>query len=105
MPKNEKCYQLSSPLTIDKEQRVSQHSIRSLTPTTRYSNEYKSNKIINDEHQQIASYSNQLALITEKKYFNSVDNQSTIRTYRSQKVDHKRAEKKLIISKLEAENR
>jgi hypothetical protein len=100
MPKNEKRKQLSSSLTINEEQKLSQHFIENNdTP--------KSNRINNDEHKQIASYTNQLALITEKQYFNQTGIQTQIKVPRPQKgyVDHQRAEKKLIISKLEAENR
>ncbi len=98
IPKHEKCNQLSSPLTIDKEQRLSEHFNRSDTPTLKNFDEQKSNKINNDEHKQISSYTNQLAFINKKQGI-----QSQIRLNRY--VDHQRVEKKLIIAKLEAENR
>jgi len=99
MPKNEKRNQLSSPLTINEEQRLSQHFIQNDTSNL--------NKINNDEHNHIASYTNQLALIDEKQYFNPTEIPTQIKLHRPQRgyVDHQRAEKKLIISKLEAENR
>jgi hypothetical protein len=103
MPKTDKRHQLSSPLTIDKEQRLPQHFIRNATPTSEEMN--------NDEHQEIALYTNQLALITEKQYFNPTGIRSRIRFAPNQDrsrrgcTDYQRAERKLIISKLEAENR
>jgi len=69
----DKSARLSSPLTIDNEQ-----------------------KTAIDEHQQIASYSQDLASL--------VDQSNALRSRRDHH-DQKRAEKKLTIAKLEAENR
>jgi hypothetical protein len=77
MPKNEK----RSQLTIDKEQR---------------NDDTSNTQTINEEHKQIASYTNQLAYLTDKQYLNPT---------RRACSNHQRAEKRLIISKLEAENR
>jgi hypothetical protein len=83
VPKNEKRNQLISPLTVDKEQELSPHFI-----PTDLSKPNKNNEHINAEKQKsnIRSSSNQ---------------------HRSQREynDHRNAEKKLIISKLEADNR
>jgi len=77
MPKNEKRHQLSSPLTIDKEQQLSEHED-----------------------------TKQLVLMHENQKLNSPNIRSPDQ-YRSQKRydHHQNAEKKLLISQLEAENR
>ncbi|CAF1214457.1 unnamed protein product [Adineta steineri] len=75
MPKNEKRNQLLSPLTVDKEQQST-------------------------EHTDISLYTKRLASFTENE-------NSTNTKYCSRKKynDNQNAEKKLLISKLEAENR
>ncbi len=85
MPKNDKRnHQLLSSLTIDKEQQISeQHDDTSNT---------------HDEHKQIASYTNQLAYLTDKQHFQD-------RSRRTGYNHQQRAQKKLIVSKLEAKNR
>ena len=93
MPRNEKRNHLLSPLTVDKEQRLSEHLSRN-----------DANKVSNDEHKQIASYT---AYLTEKQSPNPAQKRSSSTADRSRREydNHQRTEKKLIISKLEAENR
>ncbi|UJR20870.1 hypothetical protein I4U23_023979 [Adineta vaga] len=82
MPKNERHHQCSSSLKIDKEQEST-------------------------EHNDISSYSKDLMSIANNSKFNSLerkffpDENHTQQKY----TDHRSAEKKLLISKLEAENR
>ena len=89
MPKMERRNQLLSPLTIDKEQQVSDGH-----------DDIPNTQITNDEHKQIASYTNQLAYLTDKQQFKPTPSRSRRAGY-----NHQRAQKKMIISKLEGENR
>lgn len=77
IPKHEKHYQLSSSLTIDKEQQLS-------------------------EHDEISSPTKQLRFMNENQNLNSPKITSPSQT---RYIHHQNAEKKLLISKLEAENR
>ncbi|CAF1063580.1 unnamed protein product [Adineta ricciae] len=76
MPKNNKRYQFSSSLTVDREQQSS-------------------------EHRDISLYTKQLASAVDNYDSNSPDETR----FRQRYTDRGSAEKKLLISKLEAENR
>lgn len=86
MPKTDKRQQWLTPLTIDQEQR------RPPEHTT-----LGNDRITTDEHRQIASYSNQLAHLTDRKPIHSIEKQAHF--------PQERAEKKFMIAKLEAENK
>lgn len=111
LPTTEK-HQHFNSLTIDREQRLSQHFAGS-SNKPKLINDEKDNfsKIDMDEHKQIALYLKKLTLVAEKQNLNSTGIQQQMRfsinSKHSQKrsMNHATAEKKLIISKLEAENR
>ncbi|CAF2999344.1 unnamed protein product [Rotaria sp. Silwood2] len=114
VPKNEKHNQYLNSLTIDQEQQLSrEHFIRSNKPILIKNNENNNNtdKIDIDEHKQIALYTKQLTLMDEKQKLNPTGIQPQIRfsfnqhQSRRRYTNHQSEETKLMISKLEAENR
>lgn len=112
VPKNEKHNQLLNSLTIDEERCLSQHSSANINKAKSTKNDKNNaNKIDIDEHKQIALFAKQLTLIVKKQKPNSTGIQPQIRfpfnQYDSQRryINHRSAEKKLMIFKLEAENR
>ena len=111
MAKNGKCHRLPSSITTNHEQRLSEHLIESNTAKMINDDEYKLNKNDSIEHNQIVSHAEQLTSIPDKQKFNSSGIQSSINfsydQYQFQRryINQQCAEKKLIISKLEAENR
>ncbi|CAF1419185.1 unnamed protein product [Rotaria sp. Silwood1] len=112
VPKNEKHNQYLNSLTIDQEQQLSREFfIRSNEPISINNNKNNSNKIDIDEHKQIALYTKQLTLIDEKQKSNPTGIQPQVKfsfnQHQSRRgcTNHQSEEKKLMISKLEAENR
>ncbi|CAF0815637.1 unnamed protein product [Rotaria sordida] len=113
MPRNEKHNQRLNSLTIDNKQQLSEENFIRNNKSKLIINKDKniSNKIDNDEHKQIALYTKQFELIDEKQNLNPIEIQSQIKSSfnqhhsRRRYTKHQSEEKKLMIAKLEAENR
>ena len=112
IPKNEKPCHYFNSLTVDKEQKLSQENFMTNNKEQLIKNdENKPNKIDVDEHKQIASYTKQLTLNADKQKFNptGIQSQRKLSSHQHQcrrgNINHQSQEKKVLISKLEAENR
>ncbi|CAF4323243.1 unnamed protein product [Rotaria socialis] len=110
IPKNERPCQYFNSLTVDKEQKLSQENFITKNKQQLIKNyENKPKKIDIDEHKQIASYTKQLSLNVDKQKFNptGIQSERKFSSHQSRRAitNHQSQEKKLLISKLEAENR